>query len=221
MSSPVFCLLNFHSVFVMCLWQIQNGKLYTMYQVHKVLMSRSTDIGQNEMSLFHGTTPDAVVDIVHNGFNRSYSGKNAALYGKGVYFAKNASYATDYAKPDPGSKDRYPFTFALSIRILYTETLKWNYFSDRYMFIARVAVGDFHVGTLSTLVPDRKAGSLDRYHTTVNSLTSPSIFVAYHDAQAIPEYLIRFHLDSDTSKCYIFLLFNIEVHCSHRLNSAH
>ncbi|CDR00958.1 unnamed protein product, partial [Oncorhynchus mykiss] len=31
--------------------------------------------------------------INHHGFNRSYAGKNAAMYGNGTYFAVSASYS--------------------------------------------------------------------------------------------------------------------------------
>ena len=41
--------------------------------------------------LFHGTDEDTVKKIVQQGFNRSFAGKNATAYGKGVYFARDAS----------------------------------------------------------------------------------------------------------------------------------
>jgi hypothetical protein len=66
------------------------------------------------------------------------------------------------------------------------------------MFVVRVAVGDFHVGGSDTILPKLKAGSKERYHSTVDSLINPSIFVAYHDAQALPEYLVTF--TSNTSE---------------------
>ena len=37
--------------------------------------------------LWHGTHPDALSKIVAQGFNRSFAGKNAVVYGRGVYFA--------------------------------------------------------------------------------------------------------------------------------------
>jgi hypothetical protein len=69
--------------------------------------------------------------------------------------------------------------------------------SSRVMFVARVAVGEFHAGTFSTRVPDRKPNSIDRYHSTVNCTSSPSVFVTYHDAQALPEYLVTFSKETD------------------------
>merc|ERR1711998_210928 len=40
--------------------------------------------------------------IAQNGFNRSFCGKNATKYGKGTYFARDASYSAYpiYARPD-------------------------------------------------------------------------------------------------------------------------
>jgi hypothetical protein len=37
-----------------------------------------------------------------------------------------------------------------------------------------------------------KPKSLELFDTTVDTVHKPSIFVAYHDAQAYPEYLISF-----------------------------
>ena len=52
--------------------------------------------------LFHGTDEGTVPKITSMGFNRSFCGKNATLYGKGVYFARDASYSTYplYSPPD-------------------------------------------------------------------------------------------------------------------------
>ena len=63
---------------------------------------------------------------------------------------------------------------------------------DRFMFLARVAVGEAAPGAPGVLVPDRMPGSNRRYHSTVDSLHNPRIFVTYHDAQALPEYLVTF-----------------------------
>merc|ERR1712226_546153 len=42
--------------------------------------------------LFHGTDELTVPKIIEMGFNRSFCGKNATAFGKGVYFARDASY---------------------------------------------------------------------------------------------------------------------------------
>lgn len=84
-----------------------------MFQTHLLTMTR--DDGAccaNEMVLFHGTTASAAEDIVLHGFNRSFCGKNAALFGHGVYFAKDAAFAADklYSPPAEGTDDRYAAT---------------------------------------------------------------------------------------------------------------
>ena len=55
--------------------------------------------------LFHGTDEDTVPKITSMGFNRSFCGKNATAYGKGVYFATNSSCA---CRPLSVSKHRPP-----------------------------------------------------------------------------------------------------------------
>jgi hypothetical protein len=52
--------------------------------------------------LFHGSNQEVLDKILQQGFNRSFCGKNATAYGKGVYFARDASYSAYpiYAVPD-------------------------------------------------------------------------------------------------------------------------
>ena len=61
------------------------------------------------------------------------------------------------------------------------------------MFAARAAVGEYCRGRMDQLTPDvRDARSHLLYDSTVDNVKDPSIFVTYHDAQAYPEYLIKF-----------------------------
>ena len=120
-----------------------------------------------ERHLWHGTNIEVLEKIVQQGFNRSFCGKNATFYGKGVYFARDASYSTNktYAVPDQNGV--------------------------QHMFYVRVTVGEYCKGVKDALTPDVREG-LNLYDTTVNNVADPSIFVTYHDAQAYPEYLIKF-----------------------------
>ena len=109
--------------------------------------------------------------IIQQGFNRSFCGKNATAYGKGVYFARDASYSasTTYSRPDSIGVQR--------------------------MFLCRVVVGEYCQGKNNMLTPDVREGH-QLFDSTVDTLTNarygPSIFVTYHDAQAYPEYLVHF-----------------------------
>lgn len=105
--------------------------------------------------------------IVQQGFNRSFCGKNATMYGKGVYFARDAEY---------------------SARPTYSRA---NAMGIQHMFLCRVTVGEFCLGKRDALTPDVREGHR-LYDTTVNDIKQPGIYVTYHDAQAYPEYLVKF-----------------------------
>ena len=60
--------------------------------------------------LFHGTDETTVSKIASKGFDRSFCGKDAVAYGKGVYFATQASYSASptYARPNAAGIQRVP-----------------------------------------------------------------------------------------------------------------
>ena len=56
----------------------------------------------NEKQLWHGTMPDHVESICHQSFDwRLYS---THAYGKGSYFAKDASFSQSYSQQDSNGK---------------------------------------------------------------------------------------------------------------------
>ena len=75
--------------------RIQNLSLWRQYATKRWdVISREGPSSQarcERVWLFHGTDEDTVKKIVQQGFNRSFAGKNATAYGKGVYFARDAS----------------------------------------------------------------------------------------------------------------------------------
>lgn len=116
--------------------------------------------------LFHGTSAMTVPNIVSQGFNRSFCGKNATVYGNGVYFAKDITYSASNIYSPPG-EDGY-----------------------KYIFACKVLVGKYCLGKPNQKVPDL-VNETERFDSTVNDLKNPTIFVAYKDMQAIPEYMIK------------------------------
>lgn len=120
--------------------------------------------------LFHGTKSENISKINAQGFNRSFGGKNATVYGRGVYFAVNALYSSndEYSCPDPFN-------------------------SHKHMYLCYVLTG------VSTPVekdekrpepPPKRNGSAELY----DSVTDPdgNMYVVFNDAQAYPAYLITF-----------------------------
>merc|ERR1711988_1921696 len=55
--------------------------------------------------VFHACAAASVDNIICGGFNRSYAGKNATVYGPGAYFARDSSYSCrpTYSPPEVGT----------------------------------------------------------------------------------------------------------------------
>ncbi|CAH6792300.1 protein mono-ADP-ribosyltransferase PARP14 [Phodopus roborovskii] len=150
--------------------RIQNPSLWRRYQIHKKVMDDKNGHRRNEKQLFHGTEASCIPHLNSNGFNRSYAGKNAVCYGKGTYFAVDASYSANdvYSKPDVNGK--------------------------KHIYYVRVLTGNYTNGNSSLIVPPSRdpQNPTDLYDTVVDDAQKPSIFVVFYDNQAYPEYLITF-----------------------------
>lgn len=93
----------------------------------------------------------------------------ATMYGNGVYFASDASYSAQstYSPPDSNG--------------------------FRYMYLAKVLVGEYTVGRKGLLTPPAKdKDPTDTFDSVVDQIPNPGIFVAFYDWQCYPEYLITF-----------------------------
>ncbi|XP_053103115.1 protein mono-ADP-ribosyltransferase PARP14-like isoform X2 [Hemicordylus capensis] len=150
--------------------RIQNPYYWQAYQVKKQEMDAKNGHANNEKLLFHGTASTTLTRINNSGFNRSYAGTHAAAYGNGTYFAVNANYSAHntYSKPDANGK--------------------------KYMYLARVLVGEYCVGSSGLVVPNPKSANdpTNLYDSVTDNMTNPSMFVIFNDIQAYPEYLITF-----------------------------
>nr|XP_047928260.1 protein mono-ADP-ribosyltransferase PARP15-like isoform X1 [Anser cygnoides] len=94
----------------------------------------------------------------------------AANFGNGMNFAVNASYSAHdaYSKPDVDGK--------------------------KYMYVARVLVGECSQGTRGSITPAAKSASnsMDLFESSTDNGNNPSMFIIFNDIQAYPEYLITF-----------------------------
>lgn len=142
--------------------------LYKQYQLKKASMEKACVGGTVERILFHGTTETSSREICLHGFNRSFCGKNAALYGLGVYFAVDAAVSVQ-EQYSPRSAD-----------------------GSKYVFVAKVLTGDYAVGGQGLRAPPLRegAGAPLRYDSVVDNPLQPAIFVIFNDTQAYPQYLI-------------------------------
>ncbi|XP_044040522.1 protein mono-ADP-ribosyltransferase PARP14-like isoform X2 [Siniperca chuatsi] len=148
--------------------RVQNFYLWHAYTVCKqriLAKNGSADLG--EKSLYHGTSAESCNCIERDRFDRSFAGTHAAVYGKGVYFAVNASYSAAYSPADASGLKR--------------------------LYVARVLTGRYTVGSSSMkATPPRGSDRTDCFDSLVDQQQNPTKFVIFHDDQAYPEYLITF-----------------------------
>uniref|UniRef100_A0A8C5QKD4 Poly [ADP-ribose] polymerase n=1 Tax=Leptobrachium leishanense TaxID=445787 RepID=A0A8C5QKD4_9ANUR len=171
---------NVHSSFtstatnvkVLQIERIQNKYLYITYDLRKnyiTMKNGATEV--HERTLYHGTQSENRESINYHGFNRSFAGRHASVYGNGVYFAVKASYSTrnTYSSPDPQT-------------------------NKRYMYQVKVLTGRYTTGHPGLNVPPSASGNspYDQYDSIVDKEDNPNMFIAFHDNQAYPEYLITF-----------------------------
>ncbi|XP_030579279.1 protein mono-ADP-ribosyltransferase PARP15-like isoform X2 [Archocentrus centrarchus] len=148
--------------------RVQNPALWQSYQILKKQMEAKNKHTNNERLLFHGTSADSTDLINSKGFNRSYAGKNGAMYGNGSYFAVDPNYSAGrYARP--------------------------NIFGHKCMYQTKVLVGDYTQGRSGMITPPAKSwNASDLYDSVTDKTAKPSMFVVFNDIQAYPEYLITF-----------------------------
>ncbi|KAM3867433.1 protein mono-ADP-ribosyltransferase PARP14-like [Diretmus argenteus] len=147
--------------------RIQNKTLWQSYQLMKKQLEEKNKHTNNERQLFHGTSSNPIDLINTQGFNRSYAGAHAAMYGLGTYFAVDPIYSVrGYAKPDALGHKR--------------------------MYLARVLVGDFTQGAAAMITPPSKGSAADLYDSVTDKTSNPTMFIIFNDIQAYPEYLITF-----------------------------
>ncbi|NWU31735.1 PAR12 polymerase, partial [Dyaphorophyia castanea] len=147
--------------------RIQNPSLWKVFQWQKEKMKKENGGKEvQEKLLFHGTDVNSIKTICAHNFDWRICGSNGTNYGKGSYFARDASYSHIYCQ---ASQQGYS------------------------MFVARVLVGDYVEGNATYVRPPRKCGHrLWFYDSCVNNELNPSVFVVFEKHQIYPEYLIEY-----------------------------
>ncbi|NXJ89905.1 PAR12 polymerase, partial [Corythaixoides concolor] len=147
--------------------RIQNPSLWKVFQWQKEKMKKKNGGKEvNERLLFHGTSTCFMEAICSHNFDWRICGSNGTNYGKGNYFARDASYSHAYCEP----------------------VVKAN-----SMFLARVLVGDYVKGDAAYVRPPSMSDDgLRFYDSCVDDEFNPSIFVVFEKYQIYPEYVIQY-----------------------------
>uniref|UniRef100_A0A3B4ACD8 Poly [ADP-ribose] polymerase n=1 Tax=Periophthalmus magnuspinnatus TaxID=409849 RepID=A0A3B4ACD8_9GOBI len=152
---------------ILSIERVQNVTLWKSYQIKKKEMDTKNKNTNNEKVLFHGTGAKSIDLINKQGFNRSYAGTHAAMYGKGSYFAVDPVYsAQGYSAPDAKGHKR--------------------------LYVALVLVGEYTTGQKGMITPPAKSNPSDLYDSVTNQMPNPTMFIIFNDVQAYPQYLITF-----------------------------
>uniref|UniRef100_A0A2K6S2M4 Poly [ADP-ribose] polymerase n=1 Tax=Saimiri boliviensis boliviensis TaxID=39432 RepID=A0A2K6S2M4_SAIBB len=156
------------SVHVVRVERVSHALLQQQYELYRERLLQRCARRPVEQVLYHGTTARAVPDICAHGFNRSFCGRNATVYGKGVYFATRASMSVQDRFSPPNAD------------------------GHKAVFVARVLTGDYGQGHRGLLAPPLRGPGhvLLRYDSAADCIRQPSIFVIFHDTQALPTHLI-------------------------------
>ncbi|XP_051728439.1 protein mono-ADP-ribosyltransferase PARP10 isoform X2 [Ctenopharyngodon idella] len=159
---------NHNKIKIIKVEKLMNKLLNDQYRLKKASIEQSSSEPQVERTLYHGTSETSVKEICIHGFNRSFCGKNATVYGQGVYFAVNAT---------------------LSVSDTYSPP---NADGHKFIFVAKVLTGEFTVGKHEMKTAPLKENSAIpfRYHSVTDHINSPTLFVIFNDTQAYPQYLI-------------------------------
>ncbi|XP_061089956.1 protein mono-ADP-ribosyltransferase PARP14-like [Conger conger] len=170
-SCQVFAQNNSKKIEVVQIQRIQHQEQWRKYAVSKQALDKKYQKSDNEQLLYHGTTKDICQKINKNGFNRSFCGRNATIYGSGTYFAKEAYYSChdQYSTPDGNG--------------------------HKYIYRARVLTGKPCLGLQGMKAPspvDPNNLQTGLHDCAVDKLQNPFIFVIFYDSGAYPEYLITF-----------------------------
>ena len=151
--------------------RIENPELREAYnaKLQEMMSANGASAEATERKwLFHGTNETTAPKIASKGFDISFNrGGNQARFGKGIYFAVDASFSAQphYCPP--------------------------NAAGIQHMLLVRVAVGTYCLGKQDAMEPDARPDGR-RYDSTTDNLANPGLFVTYDNAHALPEYLIKF-----------------------------
>ncbi|XP_034774145.2 protein mono-ADP-ribosyltransferase TIPARP-like [Acipenser ruthenus] len=152
--------------------RVQNPFLWDKYKCKKQHMSRRMSPEErlrNERHLFHGTSRSSIEAICKHNLDPRLSGKHAAIYGQGCYFARTAAYSHRYAPRDQQG--------------------------EHHVFLCKVLVGRSAPGRPEMrrpppIHPDDPASDL--YNSCVDKLPEPALFVVFENDQCYPYFLIRY-----------------------------
>ncbi|KAL9653415.1 hypothetical protein ABK040_002051 [Willaertia magna] len=160
------------NVTVIKIERIQNKVLYKSFRNEVERISEQNNGTTNVRPLFHGTraTDPEFIYNGQDGFDTRFS--DAGMWGKGTYFACNASYSNGYAFTD-------------------------NQLGCKVFFLADVLLGDsvkIDNGDKTLVIPPIKTNTKPpiRYDSVKGNTGGSDVYIIYANSRAYPTYLIYY-----------------------------
>ncbi|KAK4321751.1 hypothetical protein Pmani_007489 [Petrolisthes manimaculis] len=145
--------------------RLQNQYLWRLMQYKKADLLRSYSNYQlNVQKLFHGTNLSLIDGICKENIDGRKCLNKMQIYGKGTYFSNSAATAQSHCSSDGNGS---------------------------FLLLAEVIIGEVTSGhsNLSRPPPNPVTGAL--FDTTVDNITTPTIFVKYEKEEYYPEYVVE------------------------------
>ncbi|KAI7792032.1 hypothetical protein IRJ41_020261, partial [Triplophysa rosa] len=142
--------------------RVQNRKLWGIFITKKEALKKTNQERFGERLLFHDTKSSLLDVVCCQNFDIGMS--DTSEYGKGIYFSKEAQSC-------------HKNTDECGVRM---------------MFVCRVLLGHYTRGAFHYCRPPPKNATGDHYHSCVDNLRDPSVFVLFDRSQIYPEFLITY-----------------------------
>lgn len=138
------------------LWieEVVNPRLEEAYQKQRIEIVKKRGKPCKELELYHGTREEYINAIVRDGFDPLANKRSS--YGRGSYFAKNASYSRDYAAP---ASDQVSFMLICSVLVGEIAI----YGADKPIDISKHDNSVDNLKSPSIYVSPYEAGAIPRY----------------------------------------------------------
>jgi hypothetical protein len=155
--------------------RIQNRDLWDYYCSKRERMAKLAGGPPSEVSVWHGTRttdPRGIYEDRQDGFMMQFS--NGGMWGRGIYFAENASYSNTYSYQAAPLGQARQFMLA---KLLSGDEIRMP--SNRSL----------------TKCPAKPGGgnpATERYDTVTGHTAGSKVYIVYENGRAYPEYLITY-----------------------------
>ena len=184
--------LTMPDVYISKLWRVQNTSLWTFYSFHKERL-KMNNIPRGERLVWHGTSgmdPSVIYDDQQDGFMMQFAAQG--YWGRGIYFAENASYSNMYAH-----RRHNELVYPLARQDWKSderEMILTKLLVGKEVFLDRDASSDKAAQYSRLAVPPTDPQTKLKYNTVSGNTCGSKVYVVYENGRAYPDYVVRYYV---------------------------